>query len=195
MILINNLCGPFDSETSEGRGANAAYNVIKYLKEGKKILDQKAKQYMNGEISLQETTVNKPLETLASAYIPYMPVDEETGKPDFKYGLAYAAVYISAFDKDQKGYLTQKEAGPFGEVMDFVAPYGKITAGKVLSWLIFQDCTDVYNGVISPKEACASLALAKNDFDFVREQLNVIYKSYEIEQFETDFTTPHPITQ
>lgn len=195
MILINNLNGPFDSETSEGRGANAAHNVIKYLEEGKKILEQKAKQYMNGEITLQETTENKPLETLASAYIPYMPVDEETGIPDYKYGMAYASVYISAFDKDKDGALTTQEAGPFGQVMDFTAPYGKITKGKLLSWLIFQDCTDVYNGVISPKEAGAALTLAKRDPEYAQEQLKVIYFSHGIYELENEFTTPHPITQ
>jgi hypothetical protein len=192
MILINNLHGPYNAETSEGRGANAANNVINYFEEGKKIAEQKARQFMNGEIGLEEATKNQAVETLATAYIPYMPIDEETGVPDYKYGLAYSSVYISAFDSDQDGALAPQEAGPFGHVIDFVAPYGKITPGKFLTWLIFQDCTDVYNGVISPREAGASLMMAQKDPAYVKDQLKVLYFGHGIDNFEQEFITPQP---
>ena len=195
MILINNLHGPYNAETSEGRGANTAHNVINYLQEGKKIAETKVRQFMNGEIGLEEASKNEALQSLASAYITYMPIDEETAIPDYKYGLAYSSVYISAFDRDNDGCLTPQEAGPFGDVIDFVAPYGKITPGKFLTWLIFQDCIDVYNGVLSPREAGASMMLVQKDPMYVKDQLKVLYFGHGIDNFEQEFITPHPITQ
>ena len=195
MILINNLHGPYNAETSEGRGANAAHNVVKYYEEIKKIADKKVRQFMNGEIGLEEASRNEAQEALASAYITYMPVDEETGVPDYKYGLAYASVYIKAFDQDQDGALLPQQAGPLGHVIDFVAPYGKITPGKFLTWLIFQDCVDFYNGVISPQEAYTALILAQKDPERVKEQLKVLYFGHGINNLEQEFKTPHPITQ
>jgi len=195
MILINNLHGPYNAETSEGRGANAAYNVVKYFEEGKKIAETKVKQFMNGEIGLEEASRNSAIETLAKAYIPYMPIDEETGTPDLKYGLAYCSVYINTFDNDNDGALTPQEAGPFGHVIDFVAPYGKITAGKFLAWLIFQDCVNVFNGVISPQEAGTAMMMVQKDPAYVKEQLNIIYFGHGIDNFEQEFTVPQPATQ
>ena len=195
MLLINNLHGPYNAETSEGRGANTAHNVLRYIEEGKKVVEENAKRFMNGEIGLEEAVKNKSLETLSTAYITYMPVDEETSIPDFKYGLAFASVYISGFDRDNDGAITPQEAGPLGNIIDFTAPYGKITPGKFLSWLLFQDCTDFYNGVISPKEAGISMMLAQTEPEMVRDKLKTIYFGHGINQYEEEFTTPHPISQ
>jgi len=193
MILINNLHGPYNAETSEGRGANAAYNVIKYIEEGKKIAYEKAKAFLKGEISLKETTKNEALEKLATCYIPYMPVNEETGLPDLKYGLAFASVYISAFDKDNDGAITPQEAGPYGYIIDFTAPHGKITPGKFLAWLILQDCTDVYSGVISPKEAGQALTLVQSEPAYAQDQLKLLYFAHGLDSIEKEFVAPMPI--
>lgn len=193
MLLINNLHGPYNAETSEGRGANAAHNVVKYVEEGRKISEEKLKQFIKGEIGIREVSQNKALEALSTAYIPYMPIDEETATPDFKYGLAYSSVYISAFDADNDGAITPQEAGPFGFVIDFVAPFGKITPGKFLSWLIFQDCINEYNGVISPKESSISSMVVRKDPDYVKEQLKAIYFGHGINQLEEKFTVPSPV--
>jgi len=190
MILINNLFGPFDAETSEGRGANAAHNVVKYITEGRKIAEKNIKKFMNGEISLEDAAKNEPIEQLATAYIPYMPIEEGTGIPDFKYGLAYASVYIKAFDRDGDGALTPQEAGPFGQILDFVAPQGKITPGKFLAWLIFQDCIDISNGVISPKKAFTAMQLVQKEPEFVKERLETIYFGHGIHNYEETFTAP-----
>lgn len=195
MILINNLHGPYDAETSEGRGANAAFNVIRYIEEGKRILEEKAIKLLKGEISIEETMKNEPLENLSKAYIPYMPVNEETERPDFKYGLAFSSVYISAFDSDKDGCITPQEAGPFGDVIDFVAPFGKITPGKFLTWLLFQDCTEFYNGVISPKEAGMSMMLVQREPEFVKNQLKKIYQGHGIDKLEEEFSFPHAVTE
>lgn len=195
MILINYLHGPYNAETSEGRGANAAHNVVQYIEEGKKIATQKVLRFMKGEISLEEAAKNEALESLSGAYIPYMPVDEETGKPDFNYGLAYSSVYLSAFDSDNDGAITPKEAGPFGFVIDFVAPFGKITPGKFLTWLIFQDSINNYNGVISPSEAGAAMMLTQKDPAFVKERLQLIYFGHGIDKYEEKFTVPQPAKQ
>lgn len=195
MLLINNLCGPYNGNSSEGQGANAAHNVLKYLDEGKKIIMKKAAQYKNSRIPLQELKENAPLEALASAYIPYMPVNEETGVPDFEYGLAYAAVYVNYFDKDNDGAMTVQEAGPLGHIMDFISPENKITPGKFLAWLIFQDCTEVFSGVISPKEASMALMLAYKQPGYVMEQLRNIYLNHGLDKLEKEFTTPEPVTQ
>jgi hypothetical protein len=192
MILINYLHGPYDSETSEGRGANAAYNVVRYIEEGKKIAEKKIKQLMRGEITFEEAKKNEPLETLARVYVPYMPVDEETGIPDYKYGLAFASVYLSAFDGDRDGAITPQEAGPLGHIIDFIPPYGKITPGKFLAWFIFQDCTEVYNGVISPKEAGLALMIAGKEPDYTQEQLKALYLGHGINKFEKEFVIPQP---
>ena len=88
-----------------------------------------------------------------------------------------------------------QQAGPLGYVIDFVAPYGKITPGKFLTWLIFQDCVDVYNGVISPQEAYTALMMAQKDPERVKEQLKVLYFGHGINNLEQEFKTPHPITQ
>lgn len=195
MILINNLHGPYNAETSEGRGANTAHNVINYITEGRKIAEKNVKQFMNNEIGLEEASKNKALETLSSAYITYMPIDEETGIPDYKYGLAYSSVYINAFDRDQDGAITPQEAGPLGFVIDFIAPFGKITPGKFLSWLIFQDCVNISNGVISPRKACTSMMTVQKDPEYVKDQLKVIYFGHGIDKFEQEFTVPSPARQ
>ena len=190
MLLINNLYGPYDSNTSEGRGANAAYNVTRYLEEGKQIIIKKAKEYKESKIPLQELSKNAPLEALASAYIPYMPINEETGEPDIEYGLAYASVYVEYFDKDNDGAMTVQEAGPLGYIMDFAGSQNRITPGKVLAWLIFQDCTQDFTGVISPNEATSAIVLAQKEPVYVMGQLRKIYFTYKLDRLEEEFTTP-----
>lgn len=191
MLLINNLHGPFTGETSIGRGSNAAYNYIKYIKAGKAVLEQKINQFKNGEISLEETSENAPFEALASAYIPYMPFDQETLIPDYEYGLAFAALYINAFDSDGDGAITSAEAGSLGSIINFDSENENITPGKFLAWLMFQDCTDVYGGVISPKEASRAFKLAQYDPEYVQEQLKYLYYAHKLDRREKSFISPH----
>ena len=41
MFLINSLNGPFDFNTSEGLGANAACQVLEFISKGRKKLKKK----------------------------------------------------------------------------------------------------------------------------------------------------------
>ena len=106
--------------------------------------------------------------------------------------MAFASVYIKAFDKDNDGAMSIQEAGPLGSLIDSIDRSGKITPGKYLSWLIFQDCSDVLNGVLSPTEVSRSLALVNHDPDFVVEKLKEIYQGYKINELEKDFELPLP---
>ena len=68
-----------------------------------------------------------------------------------------------------------------------------ITKGKFFAWLIFQDCVEVYNGIISPNEAGKALLWANNDPFFVVEKLREIYRRLKLEEKEESFVTPEPI--
>lgn len=193
MLLINNLFGEYDASTSEGRGANAASNVIKYIIEGKKIAEENAKKLLKGIISLEDACKNESIEKLAHCYIPYTEVKEGTGDLDLEYGLAFATVYLNALDTDNDGAITPQEAGPCGHIIDQIDPTNKITKGKFLAWLIFQDCIDTYNGVISPQEAGKALIMASNNPGFVIEKLKEIYNKLNLKEVENSFKTPEPV--
>ncbi len=193
MLLINNLFGEYDADTSEGRGANAAANVIKYIREGKKIAEKNSTKFLKGELSPENAIKNSALEILAKSYIPYTEINEETGKMDLEYGLAFASIYINSLDTDNDGAITVGEAGPCGNLIDQINPNGKITKGKFLAWLIFQDCIDVYNGVISPDEAGKAMLWAINDPKFVVEKLKEIYNKLNLKEKEEEFKVPEPV--
>ncbi|HSA05764.1 MAG TPA: hypothetical protein P5556_01135 [Candidatus Gastranaerophilales bacterium] len=194
MLLINNLCGDYNSETPEGRGANAAANVIKYINEGRKIAEENTKKFLQGNLTPDNVLKNTALETLATAYIPYLEVSEETGEMDIEYGLAFAGVYINSLDKDNDGAISTLEAGPCGRIIDQIDPSGKITKGKFLAWLIFQDCIEVYNGVISPQEAAKAVQWACSDPKFVVEKLKDIYNRLNLKEKENTFKIPEPVS-
>ena len=193
MLLINNLYGQYNAETAEGRGANAASNVVKYILEGKKIIEQNAVKLLKGEIGLDEASRNSALEALSQAYIPYTEISEETGELNIEYGMAFTTVYLNAFDKDGSGVVTAEEAGQWGHLIDQINPNGKITKGKFFAWLIFQDCIEAYNGVISPNEAGKAMLWVNNDPCFVVEKLREIYRRLKLEEKEESFVTPEPI--
>lgn len=193
MLLINNLFGEYDAEKAEGRGANAASNVIKYIMEGKKIAENNSRKFLRGELSPEKAIKNSAIETLASAYIPYTEVNEETGEMNLEYGLAFASIYLNALDTDNDGAITIHEAGPWGKIIDLINPNGKVTKGKLLAWLIFQDCIEVYNGVISPQEAGRAMLYASNEPEFVVEKLKEIYNKLNLEEKEIDFEVPEPV--
>lgn len=192
MFLINYLNGPFDFETSEGKGANAACQVLGHITKGKKQAEENLRKFLKGEISVDEAHKNDEFNVLSKAYIPYSSIDEETESLDLRQGMAFASVYIQAFDKDNDGAMTVQEAGPVGELIDSIDMNGKITPGKFLSWLIFQDCTDTLNGVLSPMEVKKALFVVNNDPEFVVEKLREIYKGYKIDKLEKDFELPLP---
>lgn len=193
MLLINNLFGEYNAETSEGRGANAAANVVKYISEGKKIAEENTRKFLRGELTPENAIKNDAIETLASAYIPYTEIDEESGKMDLEYGLAFASVYLNSLDSDNDGAITVEEAGPCGNLIDQIDPTGKITKGKFLAWLVFQDCVEVYNGVISPQEAGRAMLWAVEDPGFVIEKLKEIYNKLNLGEKEREFHTPEPV--
>lgn len=193
MLLINNLYGEYDSNTAEGRGANAAANLTKYFIEGRKIAEEKAKQLLKGEIDLTEACKNQALEDFSRAYIPYTEISEETGELNLEYGLAFSAIYIEAFDRDKDGVLQSEELGPVGCIIDKIDNSGKITKSKLLAWFIFQDCIDSYNGVISPQEAARSFMWANNDPIFVVEKLVEIYDKLNLKEKENSFRVPEPV--
>jgi len=193
MFLINNLYGEYNPETSEGRGANAAFNVIKYIEEGKKIADENTRKFLKGELAPERAVQNSALETLSQSYIPYTEISEETGQMDLEYGLAFATVYINSLDIDGDEAITIQEAGPCGDIIDMIDPNGKITKGKFLAWLIFQDCIEVYNGVISPQEASKAMLWATSDPEFVIEKLKEIYEKLNLKEKEKEFKTPQPV--
>ena len=193
MLLINSLTGPFDFNTAEGLGANTACKVLEYIKKGKKKAENNLRNFLKGEISFDQVAKNEEFEALSKAYIPYSSIDEETEALNLRQGMAFASVYIKAFDKDNDGAMTIEEAGPLGGLIDTIDQSGKITPGKYLSWLIFQDCSDVLNGVLSPNEISRSLLLVNNDPAFVVEKLREIYKGYKIDELERDFELPLPM--
>jgi len=192
MLLINSLTGPFDFNTAEGLGANTACKVLEYIEKGKKKAENNLRNFLKGEISFDQVAKNEEFEALSKAYIPYSSIDEETETLNLRQGMAFASVYIKAFDKDNDGAMTVAEAGPLGGLIDTIDQSGKITPGKYLSWLIFQDCSDVLNGVLSPNEISRSLLLVNNDPAFVVEKLREIYKGYKIDELERDFELPLP---
>ena len=192
MLLINSLTGPFDFNTAEGLGANTAYQVLDYISKGKKKAEDNLRMFLKGEISADQVSVNEEFSSLSRAYIPYSSIDEETETLNLRQGMAFASVYIKAFDKDNDGAMTVEEAGPLGGLIDSIDQSGKITAGKFLSWLIFQDCSEVLNGVLSPNEVSKSLLLVNNDPAFVVEKLKEIYEGYKIDDLERDFELPLP---
>jgi len=193
MLLINSLTGPFDFNTAEGLGANTACKVLEYIEKGKKKAENNLRNFLKGEISFDQVAKNEEFEALSKAYIPYSSIDEETEALNLRQGMAFASVYIKAFDKDNDGAMTIEEAGPLGGLIDTIDQSGKITPGKYLSWLIFQDCSDVLNGVLSPNEISRSLLLVNNDPAFVVEKLREIYKGYKIDELERDFELPLPM--
>ncbi len=193
MLLINNLHGEYDASTPEGRGANAAANLVKYILEGKKIAKENTLKFLKGELTPSKAVRNSAIEALASAYIPYTEINEETGKMDLEYGLAFASIYLNALDNDQDGVLTVKEAGVCGQIIDMIDNSGKITKGKFLAWLIFQDCIEVYNGVISPQEAARAMLWAGKDPRFVVEKLREIYERLNLRDKEEEFKQPEPV--
>lgn len=193
MLLINSLTGPFDFNTAEGLGANTACKVLEYIEKGKKKAEDNLRNFLKGEINFDQVSKNEEFEALSKAYIPYSSIDEETETLNLRQGMAFASVYIKAFDKDNDGAMTVQEAGPLGSLIDTIDQSGKITPGKYLSWLIFQDCSDVLNGVLSPNEVSRSLILANNDPAFVVEKLREIYKGYKIDELERDFELPLPV--
>lgn len=194
MLLINTLNGPFDSNTVEGLGANAAFQVIEYIKKGKKKAEENLKRFLKGEITTEQMSKNEDFETLSKSYIPYSSIDENGDFINLRQGLAFATAYINAFDNDNDGAMTVQEAGPIGDIIDSIDKSGKITPGKYLSWLIFQDCSSVLNGVLSPNEVKRSLLLVNRDPAFVVEKLREIYRGYKIDQLERDFELPLPKT-
>jgi hypothetical protein len=192
MLLINSLNGPFDSNTVEGMGANVAYQVVEFIEKGKKKATENLKKFLKGEISSDQMAKNEGFEALSKAYIPYSSIDEETEEINLRQGMAFATAYIKAFDNDNDGAMTVQEAGPIGNIID-IDRSGKITPGKYLSWLIFQDCSSVLNGVLSPNEVRRSLALVNKDPEFVSDKLKAIYRNYKIDELERDFVLPAPI--
>ena len=192
MFLINSLNGPFDFNTAEGLGANTAFKVLEYITKGKKKAEDNLRKFLKGEISLAQVSENEEFSNLSKSYIPYSSIDEETEALNLRQGLAFAAVYIKAFDKDDDGAMSVQEAGPLGSLIDSIDPNGKITPGKYLSWLIFQDCSGVLNGVLSPNEISKSMFVVKKDPDFVVRKLKEIYKGYKINELEKDFELPLP---
>jgi hypothetical protein len=192
MFLISSLNGPFDCETSEGKGANAAYHVIQHIQNGKKTGDENLRKFLKGEIGTEEACKNDDLNILSKAYIPYSSIDEETQVLDLRQGMAFASLYIKAFDRDNDGAMTVEEAGPIGQLIDLIDPSGKITPGKFLSWLIFQDCADNLNGILSPAEVAKALFVVQNDPAFVVGKLRDIYRSYKINELEREFVLPVP---
>lgn len=195
MILINNLYGEYDSSTAEGRGANAAANIMKYFNEGKKIAQENTKKLVKGEISIEEALKNPALEKFSTAYIPYTEIDEETREADINYGMAFATVYLNSLSNDNTGRIPAHELGSIGHVIDQIEPTGFITRSKFLAWLIFQDCVSVYNGVISPQEAARSLIWANNDPFFVVQKLQEIYYSLSLKEKEETFLEPTPVNK
>lgn len=193
MLLINNLHGEYNSETAEGRGANAASNLIKYVLKGKKLAEQNAYKLVKGEINVEEACRNSALESLSQAYIPYTEINEETGEINLEYGMAFATIYINSLDVDGDGAIDVEECGPAGYIVDQVDPSGKITRGKFLAWLIFQDCIDVYNGIITPQEALKAQMWAINDPVFVIQKLREIYYKLGLKEKEASFMAPVPI--
>lgn len=194
MLLINSLNGPFDSTTPEGMGANVACQVVAFILSGKKKAEENLKKFLKGEISSEQMSRNESFSALSRAYIPYSSIDEETEAINLKQGMAFASVYIKAFDTDNDGAMTVKEAGPIGDIIDSIDNSGKITAGKFLSWLIFQDCSSVLNGVLSPEEIQRALLVVNRNPAFVAEKLRQIYKGYKIDQLDKDFELPLPKT-
>jgi hypothetical protein len=192
MLLINSLNGPFDFETAEGLGANTAYQVLNHIQKGKKKAEDNLNKFLKGEINAEQVSDNEDFDVLSRAYIPYSSIDEDTEVLNLKQGMAFASVYIKAFDTDNDGAMTVQEAGPVGQIIDSIDQTGKITPGKFLSWLIFQDCSDVLNGVLSPMEVKRSLLVVNNDPAFVVEKLKEIYNGYKINELERDFELPLP---
>ena len=192
MLLINSLNGPFDFNTAEGLGANTACKVLEYIEKGKQKAEENLRKFLKGEIGFDQVSNNEEFNALSKAYIPYSSIDEETEALNLRQGMAFASVYIKAFDKDNDGAMSIQEAGPLGSLIDSIDQSGKITPGKYLSWLIFQDCSDVLNGVLSPTEVSRSLALVNHDPDFVVEKLKEIYQGYKINELEKDFELPLP---
>ena len=192
MLLINSLNGPFDFNTAEGMGANAACQVLDFIKKGKQKAEDNLRKFLKGEIGLDKVSNNEEFNALSKAYIPYSSIDEETEELNLRQGLAFTSVYIKEFDKDNDGAMTVQEAGPLGGLIDEIDRSGKITPGKYLAWLIFQDCSDVLNGVLSPNEVSRAMLLVNNDPAFVVEKLREIYKGYKIDELERDFELPLP---
>jgi len=193
MLLINNLFGEYDSTTSEGRGANAASNLMRYFEEGKKIAAKKAQQLYKGEIDINEACKNEAIEKFSTAYIPYTEISEETGEINIEYGMAFATIYISHLDNDNDGALRPEELGPVGHIVDQIDGSGRITKSKMLAWLIFQDCIEVYNGIITPHEAAKAYMWANNDPVFVVEKLKLIYSKLNLGEREMEFSKPEPV--
>ncbi len=193
MLLINNLYGEYDASTAEGRGANAASNLMRYFIEGKKIAEEKARKLLKGEIDMEDACKNPAIEKFSTAYIPYAEIDEETGEIDLEYGLAFATIYLNTLDNDNDGILKADELGPVGYIIDQIEPTGRITIGKLLSWLIFQDCVDVYNGVITPQEAAKAFMWINNDPEFVVSKLREIYIKLNLKEKEEIFAEPQPV--
>ncbi|OGI02043.1 MAG: hypothetical protein A2Y25_04085 [Candidatus Melainabacteria bacterium GWF2_37_15] len=193
MLLINNLYGEYDSETPEGRGANAASNLMKYFAEGKKIASENAKKLVKGIITMDEACKNSAIEKFSRAYIPYTEINEESGEINLEYGMAFSTIYLNSLDRDNDGVLPAEELGPIGHIIDQIEPDGKITKSKFLSWLIFQDCINVYNGIISPQEAARAVIWAANDPVFVIEKLKEIYYRLNLKAREESFRSPEPV--
>jgi hypothetical protein len=193
LLLISNLCGDYDSETPEGRGANAAANVVKYIKEGKRISRENIKKFLSGELGVAESLENPAMDALATAYIPYMEVEEHSAKINLNYGMAFATVYINLIEEEKNAGVTPQQAGPNGEIIDQIDNSGRITPGKFLAWLIFQDCVDVYNGVISPQEASKAFEWGIMDPQFVIEKLREIYSQLNLKEKEKSFVIPEPV--
>jgi len=195
MFLINSLHGPFDANTAEGMGANTAVKVLELIATGKRKAEDNLRKFLKGEMKLEEVGQNDEFKALSQAYIPYSSIDEETEALNLKQGLAFTTAYINAFDKDRDGAMTIEEAGPMGRLIDSIDDSGFITPGKYLAWLIFQDCSDVMNGVLSPMEIARSLMVVNKDPEFVAEKLKEIYKGYKINELERDFELPLPKAQ
>ena len=192
MLLINSLNGPFNADTVEGLGANVACQVVDIIKKGKKKAKENLKKFLKGEIGVSEMVRNENFSALSRAYIPYSSIDEDTERINLRQGMAFASVYINAFDTDNDGAMSIEEAGPVGGIIDSIDNSGKITAGKFLSWLIFQDCASVLNGVLSPNEINRALMVVNRNPAFVAEKLREIYKGYKIDELERNFELPLP---
>ena len=150
------------------------------------------KRFLKGEINSQELSNNEEFSSLSRAYVPYSSIDEETQALNLRQGMAFASVYIKAFDQDNDGAMSIKEAGPIGNLVDSIDGTGKITPGKFLSWLIFQDCSEVLNGVLSPNEVKRSLSLVNKNPEFVAAKLKEIYKGFKIDELERTSELPSP---
>lgn len=193
MLLINNLYGDYDESTAEGRGANAATNLMKYFNEAKKIAEENGIKLQKGEIDIKEACKNEAIEKFSMAYIPYTEVDEETGNLNTEYGMAFSNIYLSNLDNDNDGVLHPDELGPVGHVVDQIDCSGRITKSKLFAWLIFQDCVELFNGIITPNEAAKAYIWAINDPAFVVEKLREIYKKLELKEKEESFSVPQPV--